>query len=1141
MKQNLTKLFAFLLCLIGATVPGMQALEIDHFANPTINSNAPDPSVMRAPDGMFYLSSGSAIWKSPNLTDWTWARWAFEGEGTQEPGDGHLGIKGDVWASDINYINGKYVMYFAISVWGGEWDCGICVATSDKPEGPYTWQKKLFNSREIGVQNSIDPFYIEDNGKKYLFWGSFSGIFGVELSDDGLSVVGEKKQIAGKGFPDGIEATCIYKRNGYYYLIGSRGSCCEGLNSTYNLCVARATSLFGTYTNKWGSHAMYNYYEPLLQSNDSVKGPGHCSEMIEDDHGQTWLYYHGYESSHPDDGRLGYLGKVDWVDDWPVMGTYPATGGVKPYIRRFESNDIRERWSYCDARGTRHKPGFDAGKVTSIAYRDGKLYCVYDHSSIKVLDAQSGQYLRDLPAGDVVRGGERVLSSVREYQGGIIACNMAVPGQELRIYYWSGDFAAPRLLMSTTDLKNCSRLGENMDVGSGWGDTWIAFANDNGSESALVEFHDNNGTWTSNRERITSNGSDNCRIGDNARAWMCGGTWWFGGNNMGAGYFGRGNGTINPNLWVPGLGNWGSEHKELFYGLHKYALNFVFDGKSNGRIRFLCDDSGNYNSTSSVGTWPASGLGGQENTTGECELCVNSDGKSYIEIWACSANQGLMYLTHNNPPEISTEPSVTANPARLDLNAHINDIAEGKITFSGRNLDNKELYLTLRDDNACVFTLSQNVLQPATGNNTVTVSYNTSKAGSHNASIEVRVDDVVRCTVPVSGKCTVYTPSYAIDKMEELWSYSVNKGNLGQTGWFDNNGITRDMCAVGTNLYVLNYNSSSITILDGKTGQTKGYLSVAGISGGKIALAAIKSLGDKVIGCNMAEANDELRVYIWDNDNATPRLLFSTTDHGGVEVGRSMATYGDMNNGIIALGYGQAPKNQNIQKVVYFTVENGNVNTTANVRDLSANYTGGNSSNQHVMFDSDMSFWLSNKDTYPMHFGNDGTLIEKVESGLDGQRFGVGNDLFTYAGHKYLAITTTLGSSSQAAWGNATLELLDISNGLGGATHRGRYPYDGLGPDNWGTVGNTAICHSISDLGNELYLWIMVPKQGIAAYYNSDGYRPNGAENISVDAADADAPAVYYNLQGVRMNAENLTPGLYIRRQGSVTTKVLVK
>lgn len=40
--------------------------------------------------------------------------------------------------------------------------------------------------------------------------------------------------------------------------------------------------------------------------------------------------------------------------------------------------------------------------------------------------------------------------------------------------------------------------------------------------------------------------------------------------------------------------------------------------------------------------------------------------------------------------------------------------------------------------------------------------------------------------------------------------------------------------------------------------------------------------------------------------------------------------------------------------------------------------------------------------------------------------------------------------------------------------------------------------------------------------------------------ADQDAPVEYYNLQGVRINGE-LTPGLYIRRQGTATSKVIIR
>ena len=47
-------------------------------------------------------------------------------------------------------------------------------------------------------------------------------------------------------------------------------------------------------------------------------------------------------------------------------------------------------------------------------------------------------------------------------------------------------------------------------------------------------------------------------------------------------------------------------------------------------------------------------------------------------------------------------------------------------------------------------------------------------------------------------------------------------------------------------------------------------------------------------------------------------------------------------------------------------------------------------------------------------------------------------------------------------------------------------------------------------------------------------------DSIIVDG-DEDAPVEYFNIQGVRVNADRLVPGLYIVRQGSKTSKIIVK
>ncbi|MBD5344149.1 MAG: hypothetical protein HDR90_04035 [Bacteroides sp.] len=55
------------------------------------------------------------------------------------------------------------------------------------------------------------------------------------------------------------------------------------------------------------------------------------------------------------------------------------------------------------------------------------------------------------------------------------------------------------------------------------------------------------------------------------------------------------------------------------------------------------------------------------------------------------------------------------------------------------------------------------------------------------------------------------------------------------------------------------------------------------------------------------------------------------------------------------------------------------------------------------------------------------------------------------------------------------------------------------------------------------------------------GQGSSGIENITVEEVDSDATAEYFTLQGVRVNADNLTPGIYIVRQGNTAKKVLVK
>ncbi len=306
--------------------------ETKTYKNPLTTYSLPDPTIIKAGDGNFYLYATEdihnvPILKSSDLVNWSLIGTAFSNETrpTFEP-------NGGIWAPDINNINGKYVLYYAMSVWGGEWTCGIGAAVSDKPEGPFTDKGKLFRSNEIGVQNSIDPFYIEEGGRKYLFWGSFRGIYAVELSADGLSVKNgaEKVQIAGTAY----EGVYIYKKDNYYYLFASVGSCCEGVNSTYNTVVGRSESLMGPYLNKIGQDMMNNRHEVVIRGNNRFVGTGHDSEIVTDDNGKTWILYHAVDKTKPQ-GRKLMLDEVKWENGWPLIeGGSPSLEYEVPFFNK---------------------------------------------------------------------------------------------------------------------------------------------------------------------------------------------------------------------------------------------------------------------------------------------------------------------------------------------------------------------------------------------------------------------------------------------------------------------------------------------------------------------------------------------------------------------------------------------------------------------------------------------------------------------------------------------------------------------------------------------------------------------------------------------------------------------------------------
>lgn len=274
--------------------------EMKNYTNP-IAPDCADPSVVRDSDGMYYIyGTGGVAYKSHNMIDFIElpriARTVAWGATTN-----------NIWAPDVVKIGNTYNYYYSNSGWGTVDNAGIGVMTSSNPYGPFTDLGKIFTGDEIGVKNSIDScVYYGEDGKLYMMWGSFMGNYVVELNEDGLSLKdGENAKntkilvagIVGNWNGSTYEGSYVIKKDGYYYLFVSSGKCCEGINSTYHVRVARSLSPTGPFVNIANKDMLGEERGELIikGTTSGIVGPGHNSIFI-DDAGEYWLLAHGYDS-----------------------------------------------------------------------------------------------------------------------------------------------------------------------------------------------------------------------------------------------------------------------------------------------------------------------------------------------------------------------------------------------------------------------------------------------------------------------------------------------------------------------------------------------------------------------------------------------------------------------------------------------------------------------------------------------------------------------------------------------------------------------------------------------------------------------------------------------------------------------------
>ncbi|MBN1926795.1 MAG: family 43 glycosylhydrolase [Prolixibacteraceae bacterium] len=270
-----------------------------------------DPSTIMECEGKYY-TFGTGRGGLISADGWTWE------SGAVRPGGGA--------APDAMKIGDRYLIVYGSTGGGlgGGHDGKINTMwnkTLDpkSPDFKYSDPIVVAESKNMEDCDAIDPGLLLDptDGRLWCSYGTFFGnIRLVELDPK------TGKRVEGNDAIDiaiDCEATDLEYRDGWYYLLGTHGTCCDGANSTYNIVVGRSRKVTGPYLDNVGREMLKGGGKMVLAAHGRVVGMGHFGRIILED-GVEKMSCH-YEADLDQGGRsvLG-IHPLLWKNGWPVGG-----------------------------------------------------------------------------------------------------------------------------------------------------------------------------------------------------------------------------------------------------------------------------------------------------------------------------------------------------------------------------------------------------------------------------------------------------------------------------------------------------------------------------------------------------------------------------------------------------------------------------------------------------------------------------------------------------------------------------------------------------------------------------------------------------------------------------------------------------
>ena len=283
-----------------------------------------DPSTIQFCDGKYYTfgTGGGGLVSADG--------WVWEG-GAVRPGGGA--------APDAIRIGDRYLVGYSATGGGlGGGHAGRVLTMWNRtldpssPDFAFTEPVEVAHSEVDEDCDAIDVgFLMDPSGRLFCTYGTYFGnIRMVELDP---ATGGRLPGNRAVDVAIDCEASTMMYRDGWYYLLGTHGTCCDGVNSTYNIVCGRSRSPFGPFLDNVGRDMLRGGGKMVVAAEERRFGAGHFGRFIVEP-GVEKMSFH-FEADLDRSGRsVLAVRPILWKDGWPEAGDLVQDGTYRILSRR---------------------------------------------------------------------------------------------------------------------------------------------------------------------------------------------------------------------------------------------------------------------------------------------------------------------------------------------------------------------------------------------------------------------------------------------------------------------------------------------------------------------------------------------------------------------------------------------------------------------------------------------------------------------------------------------------------------------------------------------------------------------------------------------------------------------------------------